>query len=123
VRLAVSGPFHSRLLAPAGERLAQALAEVPVGPGSFPVVANYDAEVPGGPEAVRSALARQVSSAVRWEDCLRRMAAMGARVFLELGPGSTLTGLVERTLSDAATLRAGDPHSLEAVLAKLEGAC
>ncbi|MDQ7793716.1 MAG: ACP S-malonyltransferase [bacterium] len=123
VRLTVSGPFHSSLMRPAGDGLATALEEVPLRPGSFPVVANVSATVPGGAVAVREALVRQVSSPVLWEDSLRRMAAMGARVFLELGPGNSLAGLVGRTLGDAVVMSVDDSRSLAAALAELEGAC
>ena len=123
VKLAVSGPFHSRLMRPAAMRLAEALEQVSVRPGTFPVVANATATVPDDPASLRQSLARQVSAPVLWEDGLARMQAMGARLFLELGPGDSLAGMVSRSLKGVAVHSVGDPQSLEAALAKLEGGC
>ncbi|HSW10783.1 MAG TPA: ACP S-malonyltransferase [Bacillota bacterium] len=123
VKLAVSGPFHSRLMQPAGARLAEALDRIAVRPGAFPVVANSTATVPDDPASLRRSLARQVSAPVLWEDGLTRMQAMGARLFLELGPGTSLAGMVARSLEGVRVHSAGDLQSLEVALAKLEEGC
>ncbi len=123
VKLTVSGPFHSRLMQPAGVRLAEALERISVREGAFPVVANATATVPADAASLRRSLASQVSAPVLWEDGLGRMQAMGARLFLELGPGNSLAGMVARTLEGATVHSVSDLQSLETALAKLEGGC
>jgi [acyl-carrier-protein] S-malonyltransferase len=123
VKLPVSGPFHSRLMRPAGARLAEALERMAVRRGTFPVVANATATVPEDPASLRRSLASQVSAPVLWEDGLTRMQAMGATLFLELGPGTSLAGMVARSLDGARVHSISDPQSLEAALAKLQEGC
>lgn len=95
-RLAVSAPFHCAMLRPAGERLAEALATVPMAPPRFPVVQNVDAAVATDVEGIRRRLVEQVYRAVRWEGCFRALVAMGATRAVEVGPGRTLAGLGKR---------------------------
>ncbi|MGN1149609.1 MAG: ACP S-malonyltransferase, partial [Sutterella sp.] len=114
IELPVSAPFHSSLLAPAGEKLAARLAEIDVKSPSVPVIANVDVEVHAEPDAIRTALARQASSAVQWVRTIERMKAEGVTDVVECGPGKVLTGLLRRTapelnghnIYDAATLAA-----------------
>ena len=117
VSLAVSAPFHCALMKPAEDRLAPDLRAVPVANPAVPVVANVDAEVKRtGAEAV-DALVRQVSSPVRWEDVMRRLASEGVRKYVEVGPGAVLTGLGRKILPDAAFTNIEDPSGIEAVAA------
>lgn len=98
-RLDVSGAFHSPLMAPAAETLAAALAEVEVHAPRFPVFSNGTAQ----PFAdVRAELVANVTRPVRWRETLLALHAAGAEEFVELGPGRVLTGLVRRTLREAA---------------------
>lgn len=114
IPLAVSGPFHSSMLAPAGEALAAALAKTAVAAPAVPVYANVTAELHGAPDAIRELLARQVSSAVQWTKTVERMKADGVTDVVECGPGRVLAGLIRRiapeirvhALNDAATLAA-----------------
>lgn len=94
--LPVSAPFHCSLMQPAADRLSAELARVPLGPLAVPVVTNVDAEANQDPERVRELLVRQVTGAVRWEESVRQLAAMGVTDVVELGPGRVLTGLVKR---------------------------
>ncbi|OAT81269.1 ACP S-malonyltransferase [Desulfotomaculum copahuensis] len=117
VPLAVSAPFHSSLMRPAGEKLAAVLADVPVAGLQFPVVANVTADYVRAPEEVRQLLVRQVYSPVRWEESMRRLLADGVELFVEMGPGTVLTGLLRKIDRRAACLPAGEPGGLEKVLA------
>ncbi|MFJ1704978.1 SDR family oxidoreductase [Kitasatospora sp. NPDC088346] len=100
-QLRVACAFHSPLVAGAGERFADALADRAVRGPEFPVYANRTATVyPTEPDAVRAELAAQIGSPVRFTAQIEAMYAAGARVFVEAGPGSVLTGLVSAVLGD-----------------------
>lgn len=94
--LPVSAPFHSPLMAPAQERLAQALQAVPFSDPGVPLVNNVDAEIVVSGEQARDGLVRQVSSAVLWTRSVERMIDEGADCFVEIGPKKVLTGLIKR---------------------------
>lgn len=96
VPLAVAGAFHTPLMASACDRLAAALAEVPLQSPRIPVVSNVDARPHTDPEEIRQVLVRQVVSPVLWEDAMRWLLAQGADRFYELGPGKVLKGLLRR---------------------------
>ena len=94
--LPVSAPFHSSLLAPAAEKLAAALAKVEFSPPSVPVLHNVDVAEHAAPDEIRTALARQAASPVRWTDTVRAIAARGVTNVVECGPGRVLAGLCRR---------------------------
>jgi [acyl-carrier-protein] S-malonyltransferase len=119
VMLPVSAPFHCRLMAPAAERLARVLADVPTANPRVPVVRNVDAGLTTRAEDVVPFLIRQVTAPVRWTDCVTRMVGEGARGFLELGPGRVLTGLLRRIDGSVAGYAADEPAALDKVLAAL----
>jgi [acyl-carrier-protein] S-malonyltransferase len=96
VRLAVAGAFHTKLMKPADEKLAQALAGVTLSVPKVPVWSNVDARPHTDPGEIRALLVRQVLAPVRWEDTLRGLFADGADRFYEIGPGRVLTGLLKR---------------------------
>lgn len=121
VFLPVSAPFHSPLMQPAAERLAEELERVAVSPPKFPVVRNVDAGLTTTAEEVIPFLIRQVASPVRWADCVRRMVSEGAAVFLEVGPGRVLTGLLKRFGDGVRGYAVEDLASLEKTLAALGG--
>ncbi len=121
VLLPVSAPFHSSLMRPAAERLAKELEHVVVSRPKIPVVRNVDAGLTTTAEEVIPFLIRQVVSAVRWTDCVRRMVEEGATVFLEAGPGRVLTSLLKRIAEGAKGYAVEDPASVEKVLAALGG--
>jgi [acyl-carrier-protein] S-malonyltransferase len=94
--LPVSAPFHSSLLKPAAERLAQRLAGVNISRPSIPVVHNVDVATHDTPDAIRAALARQAASPVRWTETVQWLAAHGVTRIVECGPGKVLAGLTRR---------------------------
>ena len=99
--LPVSAPFHCALMKPAEERLAPELRALPVGDPRVPVVANVDAEPKRDAGAAIEALVRQVSAPVRWEAVVRRLASEGVTTYVEVGPGTVLSGLVKKIHPDA----------------------
>ncbi len=96
VPLAVAGAFHTSLMEPADQRLAEALASVDIKAPEIPVYSNVDAETHSEPAELKDILVRQVVSPVRWEDSVRTMLAAGINEFYEIGPGKVLTGLLKR---------------------------
>ncbi|MET9126600.1 SDR family NAD(P)-dependent oxidoreductase [Streptomyces sp. NPDC004528] len=100
-RIPVACAFHSPLVAAAGERFAEALADVPLRAPDFPVWSNRTAgPYPVAPGAIRAELAAQIGAPVRFADQIEAMYEAGARVFVEAGPGSVLTRLVDAVLGD-----------------------
>ena len=110
--LPVSAPFHSSLLRPAAERLAQRLATVAFSAPQIPVVNNVDAAVAGDPSQIKDALARQACSPVRWVEVIRRMAGAGITHVVECGPGRVLAGLTKRIDGSLQGLALADAQSL-----------
>jgi len=96
IALAVSAPFHCPLMWPAQQRLEPELRALAVNDPAMPVVANVDGLPKTDAASAIEALIRQVSSPVRWEDVVRRLIADGARTFVELGPGTVLSGLIRK---------------------------
>lgn len=96
VPLPVAGAFHTELMRPADEALAEALAGVTLRSPEIPVVSNVDARPHADPEEIRELLVRQVVSPVLWEDSLRYLIAEGFDQFYEVGPGRVLRGLLRR---------------------------
>jgi [acyl-carrier-protein] S-malonyltransferase len=96
VRLAVAGAFHTPLMHPADETLAEALRAVPLKAPRLPVWSNVDARAHTDPEEIRGLLVRQVVQPVLWEDTLRGLMAEGCEKFFEIGPGRVLAGLLKR---------------------------
>ncbi|MEX2188399.1 MAG: [acyl-carrier-protein] S-malonyltransferase, partial [Pirellulales bacterium] len=96
IPLKVAGAFHSSHMQPAVERLAAALANVPLARPRIPVVSNVDAKPHDDPEEIRSLLIRQVVEPVRWEASMRYLFDQGFDAFYEVGPGAVLKGLLKR---------------------------
>lgn len=94
--LPVSAPFHSSLLAPAAERLALRLAHVAIAAPAIPVVHNVDVQTHGTADEIRTALARQAASPVRWTETVRWLGEHGVTAVVECGPGKVLAGLAKR---------------------------
>jgi len=101
VPLAVSGAFHTSLMASAAAGLAQALAEAPIRDARIPVVGNACPWALSSAAEIRQELAIQLTTPVRWLESLQFMASQGVDTFLEVGPGQVLAGLVKRTLPKA----------------------
>ncbi|HMB15753.1 MAG TPA: ACP S-malonyltransferase [Pelovirga sp.] len=113
LKLSVSAPFHCALMAPAAQRLEQALAVVKVTPFAFPVVTNVEATCCDLPERVKPLLVKQVCAPVRWDASIEHCAALGVDRYLEVGPGKVLTGLIKRIQRGAALDQVGDAESLK----------
>jgi [acyl-carrier-protein] S-malonyltransferase len=122
VPLPVSAPFHCALMKPAEDRLAPELRALAVQDPRVPIVANVDAEpkrVASGTNGAIEALVKQVSSPVRWEAVVRRLASEGVTTYVEVGPGTVLSGLVRKIHREASVVSFGSPEDLGAVEALL----
>lgn len=115
VPLPVSAPFHCALMRPAEERLAPELRALPASAPRVPVIANVDAAPKTDAAAAIEALVRQVSAPVRWEDVVATLASLGVRAYVEVGPGTVLSGLVRKIDRDARVASLQAPADLEAV--------
>ncbi|HEY0787089.1 MAG TPA: ACP S-malonyltransferase, partial [Thermoanaerobaculia bacterium] len=116
--LPVSAPFHCALMKPAEERLRPVLEAAPFRPLYVPLVTNVDASPVGTDHAVRNALIRQVVSPVRWVESVEKMIEMGVRRFVEIGPGTVLTGLIKRIDPSVELVNINNAASLEAFAGK-----
>lgn len=114
--LAVSAPFHSSLLRPAGEPLARALADAGIRAPRIALVNNVDVAVESAPERIVDALIRQAYSPVRWVEVVAKLRAMGVDRVIEFGPGKVLAGLVSRIDKAMKVSAVYDPASLDAAL-------
>lgn len=119
VLLAVSAPFHSSLMSPAAEEMAEALLSVDISAPNPAVVANVTARPHGDPSAIRERLVQQVTGTVRWRESVAWMAGQGVTRFYELGAGRVLSGLVKRIATEAETAPAGTPDEVAAVARQL----
>ncbi len=117
VPLQVGGAFHTPLMEPAQDRLDTALAAVNFARAALPLVANVDAAP--HTEGFGALLSAQLCSRVRWRESLMTMAAMGGTLFVELGPGTELSGMVKRAVPEARRANVATPQDLEALSALL----
>lgn len=114
--LPVSVPSHCALMKPAADKLAVALEKLTFNAPAMPVVNNVDVKCETSPEAIRSALVRQLYSPVRWTECVEFMAQQGVTSLLEVGPGKVLTGLTKRIVDTLTAAPVNDPAGLSAAL-------
>lgn len=119
VMLPVSAPFHCALMAPAQKRLEPDLRAANFRPLRFPVVNNVDAESVSSGDEARDALVRQVTQPVRWLDSVRDMIESGVTVFVEVGPGKVLLGLLRQIDRSVRGLNVEDAASLQSSLDKI----
>jgi [acyl-carrier-protein] S-malonyltransferase len=119
VMLNVSAPFHCALMQPAQERLSRELEVAEIADPQIPLVNNAEAQVVRSASAVRDGLKRQVTSPVRWEQSIRVLRAESVELFVEVGPGKVLTGLLRQIDRQAEGLHVEDLASLNEVLARL----
>ncbi|HEY3857515.1 MAG TPA: ACP S-malonyltransferase [Verrucomicrobiae bacterium] len=113
VPLPVAGAYHSRLMAIAQEKVRNMLGNTPIQPTTLAVISNVTAKPHGSPDEIRQRLVEQVVSPVRWEDSIRYLLENGFRRFIELGPGTALSGFLKRIDKTAEMLNVGDVPSLE----------
>jgi [acyl-carrier-protein] S-malonyltransferase len=116
IPLPVSVPVHTPLMQQAADRLAKDLATVRWSDLSAPLVNNAEARAISRASEIQASLVRQLPSSVLWEDTVQTMGRMGVTTFVEIGPGTVLTGLIRRILPDATLLNVNDPKSLDATL-------
>ncbi len=113
--LNVSGAFHSALMAPATEAMKYALRVAVIHPTQIPVVANLTANYEATPDEIRANLAAQIDHPVRWEETVGRLAADGFDVFVEVGSGAVLAGLMKRIAPGVRTYSVGDSAGVQAL--------
>lgn len=119
VRLKVSGPFHSPMLAGAGEKLAEVLANVELRAFDTPYITNVTADYVTSVEGIKELLCRQVSSSVRWQQSVERMIADGVDTFIEMGPGKTLSGFMRKINRGVTMMNIENMADLEKVTGTL----
>jgi len=112
--LPVSVPSHCALMKPAADKLAVALQDITFNAPQVPVVNNVDVRTENDPEAIRSALVRQLYSPVRWTEAVEFIAAQGVTELLEIGPGKVLPGRTKRIVDSLTAAAVNDPSSLAA---------
>ena len=118
--LPVSAPFHSQLMRPAAEKLAEALKSVTFSAPQIPVVNNIDVSVQADAASIKDALYRQAFGPVRWVECVAAIKARGVTTIVECGPGKVLAGLVKRIDAELTGVALFDPASLAEVKALLQ---
>ena len=114
--LPVSGAFHTPLMAPARDRLREAIAAAKPRDSDVPIVSNVDAKAHSHGNEWTTLLSAQLSSPVRWKQCLQTMFESGIKDFVELGPGGVLTGMAKRTIESARTLSISTPDELDKLI-------
>ncbi|MBS0056080.1 ACP S-malonyltransferase [Yersinia sp. Marseille-Q3913] len=118
--LPVSVPSHCALMKPAADKLAAALENIEFQAPLFPIVNNVDVKTEVSPEAIRSALVRQLYNPVRWTESVEFMASEGVELLLEVGPGKVLTGLTKRIVDTLAAAPVNDVATLTSALENQE---
>ena len=116
IPLPVSVPVHTPLMQQAADRLSKDFATVRWSDLSAPLVNNAEAKAISRAQEIQASLVRQLPSSVLWEDTVQTMGRMGVTTFVEIGPGTVLTGLIRRILPEAKLLNVNDPKSLDATL-------
>lgn len=122
VMLPVSAPFHCTLMRPAQEEVATVLSGLTLHQPAFPVAANVNGTLMMTADAARQALIEQVTGTVRWVECVRALAEAGTEIFIEVGPGKVLTGLLRQIDRGLKCVNVEDAPSLEKTLAELNPA-
>lgn len=119
-KLKVAGAYHSRLMAGAEAKLGPVLADASISSPAFPVVSNQRAKEVTEPADIRETLEKQVTGSVRWVESMQLLRGKGNQLFIELGPGKVLAGLMPRIDKEATVETAGDWESLQALIEKMK---
>jgi [acyl-carrier-protein] S-malonyltransferase len=119
IPLEVGGAFHSRLMAPASDKLKAALSSVPLKPLLFPVASNVTGGLYPDSEQARTLLAQQLTQPVRWEACVKALSGLGIKRFLEVGAGTVLKGLCRRIDPEVEVISVGTADQVRAAAAQL----
>ena len=120
--LNVSAPFHCALMQPAQEEVARVLAGLKLSDPQVPVAANVSGTIVTTADGAQTALIEQVTGTVRWVDCMRALIGAEAEVFVEVGPGKVLCGLLKQIDPAQKSMNVEDAASLEKTLAELASA-
>jgi [acyl-carrier-protein] S-malonyltransferase len=115
IPLKVSGPFHCELLKEAGKKLGEELEKIEIQTFAIPYVTNMTAQYVTESDQVKNLLVKQVSSSVRWQQCVEQMINDGVDTFIEIGPGKTLTGFLKKINRNVKALHIEKIEDLEAV--------
>ena len=119
IMLSVSAPFHCSLMKPAQDRLSADLRSVTLQKPAIPAVCNVDAAIVDDPDSSRDALVRQVTGSVKWDQSVRLLIAKGIQIFVEVGPGKVLSGLMRQIDRSKTSFNAADEASLQKTLEQL----
>lgn len=114
--LPVSAPFHTDLMQPAGEKLAEELAKLTIDKPEVPVIHNVHAQTESNVESIRDLLTQQIYSPVKWTSCVQKMVEQGVTTTVECGPGKVLSGLNKRIEKPLTCLAIEEPESLAAAI-------
>ncbi|WP_428908692.1 ACP S-malonyltransferase [Niallia sp. Krafla_26] len=120
IPLEVSGPFHSKLMEPAAEKLAEVLEEMTIHQAKVPVIANVTATPMTEPTEIKTKLIQQLYSPVQWEKTVENLIELGVDTFIEIGPGKVLSGLVKKVSRSVKTYAVSDIETSEAVMEALK---
>lgn len=121
IPLEVSGPFHSRLMEPASQKLASLLNEYNIQNAKIPVISNVTAKEVTDSSTIKDLLVQQLYSPVLWEDSVRTLANLGVNTFVEVGPGKVLSGLVKKVDRSLQVISISDGNSLNEAVNQLRG--
>ena len=121
VLLPVSAPFHCALMAPAAERMAQALSEVEIREPAAPVVSNVRASGVGDPQLIRNLLVEQITGSVRWRESVEWMASRGVAGLAEIGAGKALSGMARRIDRSLTCVAVGGPDDIAKAVEAIKG--
>ena len=121
IALPVAGAYHSPLMAGAQPKLQAELAKIKISPPVVPVISNVTAQAHGAPAEISARLVEQVNASVLWEKSMRALLAQGFTRFIELGPGTALSGFMKRIDKNTQMLNVADVASLEATGKILNG--
>ena len=113
IPLQVSGAFHSQVMQPAADGLAQVVASLTFRPARIPIIANTTAQPVTSAATIKEELLRQVCNCVRWQDSVQYMISNGVTRFIEIGPGKVLTGLIKRINKDVSTVNISDAEAVK----------
>jgi [acyl-carrier-protein] S-malonyltransferase len=115
IPLQVSAPFHCALMKPAQDRLAPELRSIRAHDPRVPVIANVDGQPKRTATDAIEALIAQIASPVRWEDVVHRLASEGVTTYVEVGPGTVLSGMVRRIIGDATVANLAGPDDVQSI--------
>lgn len=120
IPLEVSGPFHSKLMKPAAEKLKEVLDACDIKDADIPVISNVSADVMTEKADIKEKLIEQLYSPVRFEESINKLIAEGVTTFIEIGPGKVLSGLVKKVNRRLKTIAVSDPETIELAIQTLK---